>query len=195
MANRPATKLLALAVACVTQATALEAQQLRSAFDTLTIAVNAVENVNRNEFHDYWEPRLGLELQATTPFYLGTAEAGLHYAGFDGKQPEQPDFATLVVYLGWGYEWPIARQFGWYNGLRAGTFIMVFDLPDERSKEQELGLALNSQLRYRFAGAWSLALAARYRIVFTHERLRYAFVAAGISRSFGMPRWLSDFLD
>ncbi len=195
MADRSAPALLAIAIFAATQAPTLEAQLSRTAFDTLTITVNAVANINRNVFHDYWEPRPGLEVQATTPFYAGTAEAGVHYAGFRGKGPEQPDFATLFIYLGWGYEWPLARHIEWYNGLRAGTLIMVFDLADDDSEEQELGLALNSQIRYRFASAWSLTVAARYRIVFTHERLRYVFLAAGISRSFGTPRWLRDFLD
>jgi hypothetical protein len=195
MADTRAPTLLAFAVAFAVQATALEAQQSRAAFDTLTIAINAVANVNRNIFHDYWEPRPGLEIQFATPFYLGVGEAGVHYAGFAGRGPEQPDFATLFVYVGWGYEWPIAQRIAWYNGLRAGTLIMVFDLPEELSEEQELGLALNSQLRYRFAGAWALSLAARYRIVFTRERLKYAFLAAGVSRSFGTPRWLWEFLN
>lgn len=194
MTDRRATALLAIAVAA-TQATTLAAQPPGSAFDTLTIAANAVANVNRNDLHDYWEPRPGVEIQATTPFYLGTAEAGLHYAGFDAKASEQPDFSTLFIFLGWGYEWPIAQRFGWYNGIRAGTSLMLFDLPNELSEEQELGLALNSQLRYRFAGAWSLVFAARYRTVFTDERLRFVFVAVGVRRSFGMPRWLKDFLD
>jgi hypothetical protein len=192
--GRRVPALLAIAVAA-TQATTLTAQHSPSAFDTLTITANAVANVNRSGFHDYWEPRPGLEIQATTPFYLGTAEAGLHYAGFDAKASEQPDFSTLFIFLGWGYEWPITQRFGWYNGIRAGTFLMLFDLPSELSEEQELGLALNSQLHYRFAGAWSLAFAARYRVVLTAERLRFVFVAAGVRRSFGMPKWLKNFLD
>lgn len=187
--------LLALAGVCLARPTVLEAQQSGSAFDTLTIAVHAVANVNRNEFHDYWEPRPGLEIQFTTPFYLGTGEAGVHYAGFEAKHPEQPDFTTLFVYLGWGYEWSIVERLGWYNGLRTGSFIMVFDSPEERLSEQEFAFAFNSQARYRLTGRWALEIAARYRIVFTHERLRYVFLAAGISHSFGTPQWLRDFLD
>ena len=195
MAGSRAWRLLALVAISLTRVTALQGQSSPTAFDSLTLAINAVANVNRNDFHDYWDPRVGLEIQATSPFYLGTAELGVHYAGFDAKRPEQPDFTSLLIYLGWGYEWPLVSWLGWRNGVRAGSLIMVFDLPKSHIYEQELGVALSSQLRCRLAGRWTLELAARYRIVFTRKRLKHAFLAAGIGHSFGTPQWLRDLLD
>ncbi|KPK82056.1 MAG: hypothetical protein AMS25_04035 [Gemmatimonas sp. SM23_52] len=171
------------------------AQHSSAAFDTLTVAVRIVINVNRTTFHRYWDPDPGVELNFETPFYFGRVEAGLHYANFNAERPEQPDFQTLFPYLGWGFDWPVASRLSWYSGIRAGSLFMDFDAPGSHAREQELAVALNSRLRYRPLAAWSLDASVRYRVVFTHERLRHVYIAAGLSRSLTMPRWLREFLD
>ncbi len=169
---------------------AASAQQPSAAFDTLTVQLRAVANVNRNTFHRFWDPGPGLELNIQTPFNFGKLEAGLHYAGFDGKTPVQPDFRALFPYLGWGYDAALSDRFSWYNGLRAGSFLMAFDIGGDDRTEQELGLGLVSRLSYRLGGTWSLDLSGRYRFVFTRERLRFVFLAAGLGRAFDTPGWL-----
>ncbi|MGD2216900.1 MAG: hypothetical protein PVJ64_09090, partial [Gemmatimonadales bacterium] len=136
----------------------------------------------------------GAELAAETPFHFGTVEAGLHYGTFDGIEPAQPDFDSFFLFLGWGYDWSMTSRLSWYNGLRLGSMLMGFDAQPRGLSEQEFGTGLGSRLRYEIAAGWSLDLSARYRVVFTHERLRLFFIAGGIGRSFKTPRWLKEFL-
>ncbi len=166
------------------------AQQSGAAFDTLAVQLRAVANVNRNSFHRFWDPGAGLELNLQTSFNFGAVEAGLHYATFDAKTPDQPDFKAFFPYLGWGYDAALSSRFSWYNGLRAGSFLMSFDVGGNNSTEQELGVGVVSRLSYRVGGAWSLDVSGRYRIVFTRERLRLVFLAAGLGRAFDTPDWL-----
>ena len=117
------------------------------------------------------------------------------HVGFKALASEQPDFTSLYIYLGWGYELALYRRLSWYNGFRIGSFLMRFDVTSGNKTEQELALALNTGLRYPIAGRWSAALSTRYQVVYTHERIQLVYITAGLGRSFGMPRWLKEFLD
>ncbi len=180
----PATVLFPAAIGIAS------AQEPSAAFDTLTVRLQAVANVNRNILHRFWDPSPGLEVNVQTPFNFGQLEAGLHYAGFDGRTPDQPDFRAFFPYLGWGYDAALSNRFSWYNGLRVGSFLMTFDIGGNDRTEQELGLGLVSRLSYRLGGAWTADLSGRYRVVFTHERLHLVFLAAGVGRAFDTPNWL-----
>lgn len=166
------------------------AQQTRAAFDTLTVQLRVVANVNRNSFHRFWDPEPGLELNLQTPFNFGKLETGLHYASFDAKTPDVPDFKAFFPYLGWGYDAELSNRASWYNGLRAGSFLMSFDTGGNNRTEQELGVGVVSRLSYRVGGAWTLDVSGRYRVVFTRERLRFVFLAFGLGRAFDTPDWL-----
>ncbi len=174
---------------------AAAAQDRRRAFDTLSVAIRVAANVNRDTFHRFWDPDPGVELAFQTPFRFGEVELGVHYASFRAKSAEQPDFRAFFPYLGWGYEAALAPRLRWHNGVRAGTFLMTFDIGGVNRTEQELGLGLQTRLSYQVGGAWSVDVSARYRAVFTRERLHYVFLAAGLERAFPMPRWLREFLD
>lgn len=164
-------------------------------FDTVSASLRVSANVNHTLFHDFWDPGAGVELGFDTPFYLGSVEAGLHYNGFAADSPDQPDFDSLFPFFGWGIEAPIGTRLRWYNGLRIGSFLMFFDAVDVNDNEQELALGLNSRARVSLSAGWSIELGARYREIFTHRRLRYVFLAAGLTRSMASPGWLREFLE
>ncbi len=171
------------------------AQELARDFDTLTVQLRAVANINHNTFHRFWDPGPGLELNVQAPLNVGKIEAGVHYAGFNAKTAEQPDFEAFFPYLGWGYDARLSSRFSWYNGIRAGSLLMRFDIDADNPTEQELGLGLVSLLSYRLSGAWSIDVSTRYRVVFTHERLRLVFFAAGLGRDFAAPAWLKSLFE
>jgi len=75
---------------------------------------------------------------------------------------------------------------------------MRFDdssLPDYRRNENELGTEIASQVGWRPAAPWELAVSARYRTVLTEPRIRHLNLAVTATRDFRTPRWLRDFLD
>lgn len=164
-------------------------------FDTVGVSLRVSANVNRSLFHDYWDPGAGFELGFDTPFYLGSVEAGIHYNGFAADAPEQPDFESLFPFFGWGIEASIGTRLHWYNGLRIGSFLMFFEAVDVNDNEQELALGLNSRVRFSLSARWSVEVGARYREIFTYRRLRYVFLAGGLTRSMASPGWLREFLE
>jgi hypothetical protein len=171
------------------------AQEAAGAFDTLSVQIRLLASVNRSTFQRYWDPGPAVEVNLQTPFYLGAIEAGVQYASFSANSPEQPDFKALNPYIGWGLVWQIKGLASWYNGARAGSFLMRFEDSIGNRTEQELSLALNSLVALALDKTWAVELTARYRVVFTHERLYLFHIGIGLSRSFASPRWLEEFLD
>jgi hypothetical protein len=170
------------------------AQAPASPFDTIAASLRLTANVNHNVFHRYWSSDPGVELELETPFYFGDAEAGFHFNSFDGRTEEQPDFASVYVFVGWGYELPVYGRLDWRNGIRIGTFFTHFAGSGDNLSELELATALDTRLSYPFALHWSAELSTRYQVVFTHERLRLLFLAFGFSYAFKTPNWLQEFL-
>jgi hypothetical protein len=184
---------LTLSVFSVAQPAA--AQETGGAFADISVGIDITANINHDTLHEYWDAGPGFELSFDTPFYFGRAELGAQYQHFTAKEQAQPDFESLFAYLGWGYDWAMSPKLGWYNGLRAGSFIQRYDISGSEKHEQELGLSLVSRFRLSLGAGWNVDVSARYREVFTHERIRLFYIAGGISRSFKSPRWLKEFLD
>lgn len=169
----------------------------REPFDSLTVVLRGVTNVNRNLFHDFWDPGAGVELGAESPFYAGRVELGLQFQPFSARRPAQPDFLSWYAYVGWGIDARVPFGLVWYNGLRVGTYAMRFDterVVSETRTEQELAAALTSRLRVPLGSGWAFDGSTRYRVVFTRRRVELLFVTLGVARSFGTPGWLQDFL-
>ncbi len=164
----------------------------------MSLGVNFLANVGRNEFHDYWNPSNGVQLEFGTPFYLGAVKAGVHIFQNDNVTAEVPVFRSAFLYLGWGYEWGLPFDVGWFTGIQAGGFYMNFDdddVADERKTESELGFGLHTSLRYPTVGRWSAVVTGEYRRIYTHRRIDYVFLGAGVSYTMTTPRWLRGFLE
>jgi hypothetical protein len=175
----------------------LHAEARPRPFETIRIELSAVTSTNRNDFHEHWDPGVGIEALAEMPFHLGVVQAGAQYNPNESRQPDIPDFTALFTYLGWGMDLRLPRRFSLLSGVRTGVLWMDFDSlveADSGTDENELGFSWHSSLRYRIDGSWSVNLTGRYRVVLTHKRLKQAFVSLGIGRSFATPRWLQEFL-
>jgi len=176
----------------------LAGQQRPAPFETLGVTLAAVGNLNRNSFHDTWDPGLGVAAAIELPFYAGHAELGGEQLTFDSRVPGVPGFRARYLVVGWGLETPVRRRFRWRNGLRLGSYMMRFDdesLPDDRRHESEVGLELGSRLGWSPVGRWQLSVAGQYRLILTEPTIRHVYLTAGVTRTFGTPQWLRDFLD
>ncbi len=187
----------AVLLACTPGFRGAEAQQRVAPFGTVSLSLAATANVNRTGFHEFWEPDVGVEVAAAAPFYAGAVELGVERMSFDGADAV-PDYRGWFVYVGWGTGLNLVRQVRWEPGVRIGSYAMRFsgaDVPEDRRSESELGTEIVSRLAWRFAPAWDLLLAGRYRVVFTEPEIRHAFAVLGARRTFSAPQWLRDFLD
>jgi hypothetical protein len=124
--------------------------------------------------------------------------AGGHLFDNGSSSEDVPSFVGLWGYLGWSYEWPLPGRFAWSAGLQTGVMYMDFDeeaVPEARQDETELGFALDSRIRYAFAGSWSFVVTGEYRVILTDREIEYVFGGVGLSRTFATPKWLREFLE
>jgi hypothetical protein len=148
--------------------------------------------------HRYWDPGLGVEATASTPFYAGTFELGLQHVHHDPRGADVPGFRARLLFAGWGGDVALARRVRLGAGFRLGMYEMRFDgdtIPDFRRDESELGVALRSTLAYAVGARWRVHAGAAYQVVYTRTHVEQLLLTAGVSRTFPMPPWLRDFLD
>lgn len=166
-------------------------------FSTIAIKLNALTNLNRNTFHNYWSPLYGGELSVELPFYAGCIEGGMHLYPYNGKSEAQPDFLSNYLFVGWGAEIEIISFLTWWNKFRIGNYQMHFDDEDiniTQRTESELSIGLNSSLVLKIDDAWKLNLDFTYLKVFTAKRMELSFLGAGLSYEFETPEWIRDFM-
>ena len=166
-------------------------------FDTITFRLNFLTNTNRNTFHQYWDPKIGMEGVGEMPFYLGSIEGGLHLFSFEGKSGDYPEFTSTYIFVGWGMNIPFSKDFSWYNGLRIGIYQMRFDdneIHPTQALESELGMGLSTRFDIGIYSKLNLHLGADYIAVFTQKRLEFTFLKIGVSYTIDSPGWLREFL-
>lgn len=168
--------------------------QSPQAFERLGVGISLVHNFNRSTVHEYWDAGLGAELTVSMPFYRGAVHFGAHYFPHSGRAPAFPDFQAWFLHAGWTHGVGLPLNMSWYGGVKVGLFTMSFDTDVRNNKESELGTALLTGVSYAPLPWWSVDVSARYQVVFTRQRLKYAFVTVGVGRSFTMPSWLRSFL-
>lgn len=165
-------------------------------FSRVSVSAGGAQNVNRNVFHDYWEPGYGGELVVATPFYLGEAELGVALHRYDVVDPAVPAFDAVLTFLGWGIDLSPVNVISWFNGLRVGNYRMAFDEETFQGvrNESELTLGLQSRIDLHVNRAVGFYVAGRFLRTYTSPRFDTAYVSGGLTLSFDAPGWLRTIL-
>lgn len=175
--------------------TPLLAQDRSLPYETMELGIAVDHNFNKNTFHEFYDPGLGITASVRTPFYLGTIGLGLHVFSSSGRRPGISDFVSQYIHLAWGHSIGLPGNLGWQVGVRAGLMRMVFDSAGAASTfEGEVAFEAGTAIRYSPIPRWAIILSGRFRKVFTHERINLSFVGVGLSRTFATPRWLKALL-
>lgn len=170
--------------------------QLPPPFKTLEAGLHGMVNTNRNVFHTFWRPGMGLKGYLGTPFYFGEVQVGIHLLPHTGRQSGSSDFHSILIDLGWGYRLSLPRQLAFITGFAIGSNLMIFVQAEGYSKyESELAGSLDLRLSYLVRDRWAINLSSRYQVIFTARPIRLAFLSAGASYLFATPEWLRIFLE
>ena len=160
-------------------------------FATLDVGVYGALNVNRNEFHDYWDDGTAGAIDFVTPFYVGRASLLVRVAAHDAIDAAS-GFTSVFGALGWRVGRQLHHKFRADLGLHAGLVNWIFDEESESSVKYELEVASEAGVRadFEFAERWHAIVEGSYQITFTHERIELAYVSFGFARTFGAPGWI-----
>ncbi len=166
-------------------------------FQTVTVGVEGLSDVNRNRFHEFWTPKPGISLNACAPFDYGNVEVGITVFSNTARRENVPDFTTLYISFGYGVGRRLPLKLAGHAGVHVGSVHMRFDNPQLHRfarTEQEVGLGLFGRLQLALGSRWRATASARYLTVMTHKRIHHVFFSGGVQRRFTTPSWLRDFL-
>jgi len=164
-------------------------------FGTLDVGLYGAFNVNRNDFHDYWDDGSAGAIDFVTPFYAGRASLLVRVAAHDEVNAAS-GFTSVFGALGWRVGKELSRHFRADVGLHAGLMNWIFDEESESSVKYELEFASEAGVRadFEFAERWHAIVEGSYQLTFTHERIELAYLSFGVARTFGAPKWIRSAL-
>ncbi len=166
-------------------------------FERVDIGAYGASNVNRNEFHSYWDMGYAGAVDAVTPFYLGRASLLIRVGAGDAiPGAASSGFTSIFGALGLRVGRDIVPRLRTDVGVHIGLTEWIFSGESSAPVRYELELGSEGSLRadYEFASRWHAIAEASYQITFTHERIELAYVSVGLARSFGTPGWMRGIL-
>jgi len=167
-------------------------------FDRLDVGLYGAANVNRNQFHTYWDAGPAGAIDFVTPFYAGRASLLLRVGHNDAVPGEAASgFTSVFAALGWRVGRSLLPDLRADLGLHVGINDWIFSEEAESSVRNELELGTEGSVRadYEFATRWHAIVEASYQYTFTYERIGLAYVSVGLARTFGAPGWIRGVLE
>jgi len=172
-------------------------------FDSLEIGLQYTVNINRNVFHDFYEPGKGIEGFVETPFYYGDIQAAIQVFSHSAKKKDKiQGFQAIFTNMKWGKQYSLPYKVRWFTGIGIGLYAFLPNNPTWSDPynvvhftETELGAGLNSCLVYTIYQNWTMRLGGSYNRIFTYKPIDLIYLSAGIGYSFGTPKWMQIFLE
>lgn len=171
-------------------------------FETLSLTasgqVDLGGGLDDSGYHSSWTPGPGLALRVSTPFYLGTAHAGVQTAWHDGADP-LPGYLAMLVHGGLGARLSLPLGLEAEPALLAGILSMDF-LQDETisaavRRESELVLGASLDVSAPLTSSLRAIAGVQAVQVYTAPRFRLMSVTAGLRWTARTPGWLRGLLD
>lgn len=167
-------------------------------FGRVDVGLYGAVNVNRNEFHSYWDAGPAAAVDLVTPFYAGRASLLVRGGTNEAVAGAASSGLTSVfAALGWRLGRSLVEDFRADVGLHVGLTDWMFSDETESAVRYELELAAEASARadYEFAARWHAIAEASYQFAFTHRRIELAYVSLGLARSFTAPGWIRSVLN
>ena len=151
-------------------------------FDSLSLSIQLIQNLNRNIFHDFYEPRNGIKTSITTPFYWGDIQGSLQVMPYYNKGQSDADFTGIHANLKWGKQLYLSDKQRWFNGGGIGWYIFYFSDEIVVGKiESELSTSYMSQLSLLVHKNISLSFEISKDTIFTYKKIDLVHISIGIN--------------
>ncbi len=194
---RAVLSLLGIVGVPIALASGAVAQAPATPFDQLVVGVYGAANVNRNQFHSYWDAGHAGAADFVTPFYVGRASLLVRVGTNDPVAgAASSGFTSVFAALGWRVGRSLLPPLRADLGLHLGITDWIFSDESESSLRNELELGAEGSVRadYEFASKWHAVVEGSYQLTFTYERIELVYVSVGLARSFGAPGWIRSVL-
>jgi len=163
-------------------------------------SLGAVYNFNDNDFHNFWDPGLGLEFEFSFDHQFGELGAGLTLMKFDNTVNATKGFYGINYYFLFAKNFTITKNINLILGFDFGLYEFRFydnENPEqeEADVEREFAVKLVAGFGYRFAESWSLELKTAFNHVYTKKEIDLFNLHLDVTKSFPISDWLAEILE
>ena len=174
-------------------------------FNCIEISIQLIQNINRNNFHDFYKPRNGIRASITTPFYWGDVQASLQVLPFANNGQSYADFTKIQPNLKWGKDIYLSDNITWFNSVGFGINIFYFSdkkilSTDEvlffiEKTESEIGFSYSSRLSHSLNKNIHFNLEISNDIIFTYKKINLVDIHIGVACLIKTPKWIKLILE
>ena len=176
----------------------LLAQDATTPFSSITARLSIHRDIDHTGFHNFWKAGTGLEASLSTPFYLGSVDAGCFNVRFTSREDDVSGFNSLYLFAGWEETIHLPLRLFLSGGIRCGNYFMDFATSDEYThqiRESELCVSLHTRLSQKVWKNIGWNISFTRMVIYTHKSIRLNFISSGASFSFASPEWLQGLLE
>lgn len=178
------------------------------AFESLTLGLSYQSNLNRNVFHEYWQPNPAVQVDIETPFYAGYFFVGGRYASFSSlPNSDIPGFRNIQANVGWGWQFQLTPRI--HLAPKSAVVFSMMEFTNVSSEHQqraekrfgstspesEIGFMLGTSIGYKMNDNWSLEVHWSRNIIYIRHKMKLNYAGIGISRKLITPQWLREILE
>lgn len=164
------------------------------------LSVSAGHIFNKNEFHKYWNPSIGVGGEFSFDHSIGKMGAGLSLMRFDKKIISTKSFYGVDYYFLYRRFVNVIHDLNFVLGFDAGIFEFRFDDDNDirgtaEQVEREFAIKLVSGFSYELGNTWNAEITTSYNHIYTKKKIDLFYIKFGVAKSFSSPEWLKEFLD
>lgn len=173
----------------------------QEAFSTLRLTGTGHKQISNTEFTRNWAPASGFGLELSTPYYIGSLEAGVRIFRFDAFEFENSGFWSRYAFAGWFYRYATSEQLFLVPGIRGGINFMLHDEEEVyggeynfKRAESEFSYEILLRVEYDINSTWGFYTSVSYHRTMLNIPIDTLFGTAGITARFRSPQWLKRVL-
>lgn len=164
------------------------------------VSVSAGHIFNKNEFHKYWTPSIGVGGEFSFDHSIGKIGAGLSLMRFDKKINSTKSFYGVDYYFLYRSNVNLTHNLYFLIGFDTGIFEFRFDDDNDirgtaEQVEREFAIKLVSGFSYALGNTWNAEVTTAYNHIYTRKKIELFYIKFGVAISFSSPEWLKEFLD
>ncbi len=167
----------------------------------LNLGLKIFNKISSNTFENYWNNSHSIGLNLSSEENIGTFGFGINLTKFEKKIASTENFYGVDYFLSYRYPIALSNRLSLLSEINLGLFEFRFNelnletTNDAGETEREFNIKYLFGLSYSISKNWKFEILPSFQKIYTHKRIEFFNIEAGIKYKFKSPEWLVEFFN
>lgn len=167
----------------------------------LNLGLKVLNKINSNTFGNYWNHSHTIGLNLSVEENIGTFGFGINLTEFEKKIASAENFYGVDYFLSYRYPIGLSNRLSLLPEINFGLFEFRFyelnleTTNDAGEVEREFFIKYLFGLSYSINENWQIEILPSFQKIYTHKRIDFFNIEAGVKYKFKSPDWLEEFFN